>query len=333
MADDPGRENVVVVTDHVFPDLDIERRMLSEAGLELRYERDAHTPQEVLAAAVGAVGILNCYTPIPAGVIEALEDRCRVIARYGIGIDSIDVEAATRRGIVVTNVPDYCIDEVSDHALALILGLARGVVRLDRSVHTGEWSPSSAGPLHRIRGRTLGLIGFGRIARRLGEKAAGLGYRVVATDPFVPVDAMEAAGAERRELADLLRESDVVSVHVPLSTDTHHLLGEEELSLMRPGAFLVNTSRGPVVNPGALRRALDEGRLGGAGLDVLETEPPDPTDPLVGHPLVVVTPHAAFSSEESVAELQTKAARQVVVALSGGIPPYAVNAAAINDRS
>jgi D-3-phosphoglycerate dehydrogenase len=317
--------DVVAVTDHVFPNLDVERDLLGRAGLELRFEGNARTPDEVRAATAGAVGVLNCYAPMPAEVIGAL-DRCRVIARYGIGIDTIDLAAATRKGIVVTNVPDYCIDEVSDHALALILSLVRGVVRLDRSVHAGAWSPNEARPLHRIAGRTLGLVGFGRIARRLAVKATALGFRVVATDPFVSAQAMQDAGVGYRDLHALLAESDVVSLHAPLTDESRHLIGAPELARMKRGAVLVNTSRGPLVDIAALRDALAGGSLGGAGLDVLETEPPDPDDPLLGRADVVVTPHASFYSEESIVELQRKAAEQVVAALAGERPTYAVNA-------
>ncbi len=324
MSAAPG--GVVAVTDHVFPNLDVERALLAEAGYELRYDGDARTPEEVRARTAGAAGVLNCYAPMPAEVIRSLEG-CRVIARYGIGLDTIDLPEATARGIVVTNVPDYCIDEVSDHALSLILTLARGITRLDAAVRQGAWSPTEAKPLHRIRGRTLGLVGFGRIARRLAEKAAAIGYRVVATDPFVPAEAMAQAGVESRSLEDLLSEADVVSLHAPLTEDNRHLIGAAELGRMRPGAILVNTSRGPLVDTAAVLEALVGGPLGGVGLDVLETEPPAPDDPLIHRNDVVITPHAAFYSEESIAELQRKAAEQVVVALSGARPPYAVNAA------
>src|SRR5215210_630147 len=213
---------VVAVTDHVFPDLDQERALLSRAGHELRFETNARTPEEVARAVHGADAVLNCYAPMPTDVIRGLEG-CRVIARYGIGLDTIDLEEATARGILVTNVPDYCIDEVSDHALALALSLARGVVLLDRSVRGGSWTPTDARPLHRIRGRTFGLVGFGRIARALAGKASALGYRVVATDPYVPEDAVREAGAEPLPLASLLADSDVVSLHVPLTDESHHL--------------------------------------------------------------------------------------------------------------
>ena len=315
----------VAVTDHVFADLDVERELIEGAGYAFRFDGNARTPDEVRIVTAGAVGVLNCYAPMPEEVIDAL-DGCRVIARYGIGLDTVDLPAATAKGIVVTNVPDYCIDEVSDHALALILSLARGVVRLDRSVRTGAWAPREAKPLHRIPGRTLGLVGFGRIAKRLAAKAGALGFRVTAMDPYVTADAMRAEGVEERDLLRLLAESDVISLHAPLTGENRHLIGESELALMKPGAILVNTSRGPLIDTDALRTALTAGTLGGAALDVLEIEPPDPEDPLLTHPAVVITPHAAFYSEESLVELQRKAAEQVVAALAGRRPSYAVNA-------
>jgi D-3-phosphoglycerate dehydrogenase len=319
---------LVAVTDHVFADLDQERELLSAAGHELRFEENATSADEVKRAVAGADAVLNCYAPMPADVIATLHG-CVVIARYGIGIDTIDLDEATANGILVTNVPDYCIDEVSDHALALILSLARGVTRLDRSVRAGSWTPTDARPLHRLRGRTLGLVGFGRIARALAAKAAPLGLRVVTTDPFVPVDAVRQAGVEPTSLEGLLAVADVVSVHAPLTPESHHLIGAGELARLKPGAILVNTSRGPLIDLEALRDALAEGRLGGAGLDVLESEPPAPDDQLLGRDDVIVTPHAAFYSEESVAELQRKAVEQVIEALAGHTPPYAVNAEAL----
>jgi D-3-phosphoglycerate dehydrogenase len=318
----------VVVTDHVFADLDTERELLGAAGHELVFEGNVTAPDDVRARVAGADAVLNCYTAMPREVIEAL-DGCRIIARYGIGIDTIDLAEASARRILVTNVPDYCIDEVSDHALALILALARGVARLDRSVRGGSWSSADAPPIHRLRGRVLGLVGFGRIARALAVKAAAVGFTVVASDPYVPDELVRAAGVEPRSLEDLFAEADVLSIHAPLTEGTRHLLGADAIARMKPGAIVVNTSRGPLVDRAALLEALESGRLGGAGLDVLETEPPDPADPVLTHPNVVVTPHTAFMSIESVAELRRKAAEQVVIALAGDTPPYAVNAEAV----
>lgn len=317
---------VVAVTDHVFTDLRLERTMLAEAGHELRYEGNAGDEAALREVLAGADAVLNCYVPIPAALTRELEG-CRIIARYGIGLDTIDVAVATERGILVTNVPDYCIDEVADHALALILATARGIVRLDRRVHMGSWSPMDAAPLRRIRGRTLGLVGFGRIARTLAAKAQAVGYRVVATDPFLSGEAISAAGAEPITFDRLLAGADVISLHAPLTDATRHLIGAAELEAMKEDAVLVNTSRGGLVDLDALRAALEAGAIGGAALDVLETEPPSSDDPLLSRPDVIVTPHAAFYSQESVVELQRKAVEQVIEALAGRLPPYAVNAA------
>jgi len=319
---------IVAVTDHPFQDLETERGLLGAAGHELRFDGNAATVAEVCARVEGADAVLNCYAEMPAEVFGALEG-CRIVARYGIGVDTIDIDAATSRGILVTNVPDYCIDEVSDHALALLLSLARGTVRFARSTREGTWSVGAGPELHRLRGRTLGLVGFGRIARALATKAGAIGFRIVAFDPYVDGAAMREHGVEARSLDELVVESDAISIHAPLTPGTHHLIDAARFARMRPGAILVNTSRGGLIDTDALRAALEEGRLGGVALDVLETEPPDPADPLVRHPDVILTPHAAFASRESVAELRRKAVEQVVVALDGRVPTYALNASAL----
>ena len=316
------------MTDHVFPDLDQERAILGEAGHELRFTTNATTPAEVADAVGGADAVLNCYAKMPADVIRGL-GSCRIIARYGIGLDTVDMDAANEMGIVVTNVPDYCIDEVSDHALSLALSLARGITLLDRKVRSGSWTPTDARPLHRIRGRTFGLVGFGRIARALSVKAGALGYEIVATDPYVPGDAVREAGAEPLTFQELLGRADIVSLHVPLTDESHHLIDVDALAAMKPGAILVNTSRGPLVDTDALRASLESGHLGGAALDVLEHEPPSVDDALLRRDDVVITPHAGFYSEESLRELQRKAVEQVVEALAGRRPRYAVNADAV----
>jgi D-3-phosphoglycerate dehydrogenase / 2-oxoglutarate reductase len=322
---------LVVVTDHLFEHLRIERELLGAAGHELRFDGNVADPDEIVELAGEANAVLNCDVPMPAHVIQRLE-HCRVIARYGVGVDTIDIEAATAHGVLVTNVPDYCIDEVSDHALALILSLARGVTRLDRSVRAGAWDMSGAQKTRRLRGRILGLVGFGRIARALAAKASAIGLVVSAFDPYLPDDEIRAAGAMPQSLSDLLRTADIVSIHVPLTAESRHLIDRARLALMKPDALLVNTSRGSVVDTAALQDALNSGDLAGAGLDVLEIEPPDPLDPLLRREDMVVTPHAAFFSEESVAELQRKAAEQVVAALAGSIPPYALNAEDVVSR-
>ncbi|MDR2987460.1 MAG: C-terminal binding protein [Nocardiopsaceae bacterium] len=322
---------LVVVTDHPFDDLDLDRELLAAAGHELRFEGNVTSPEAIVALAAEADAVMNTYSPVPAEAIRGLRN-CRVIARYGIGVDTIDIGEATARGIVVTNVPDYCIDEVSDHALALILSITRGVVPLDRGVRSGSWNREAAPRIRRHNGMTLGLVGFGRIARALAAKAAAVGFKVAAADPYVGDEAMVRTGVRPLGLEDLLGEADIVSVHAPLTPETRHLLGRERLALLRPGAILVNTSRGALVDSAALAEALADGRVAFAALDVLEREPPGPEDQLVSRDDVVMTPHVAFVSEESVVELRRKAVEQVVTVLLGKVPPYALNADAIAAR-
>ncbi len=323
MSDAPWR-GTVFLTDHPFGGPSSERETLEAAGFRLVYEGDERDPARLRELAGQADGLINCYSPVSREVIEGLE-RCRVIARYGVGVDTIDLVAATERGIVVTNVPDYCVDEVSDHALALLLALARRLPKLLRATAAGRWQATDAQPVHRLRDRTLGLVGFGRIAREVGRKAQALGLRVVASDPFVPGEAITAAGVEPRGLEELLAEADVVSLHAPLTPETRHLIDAEALARMKPGAYLVNTSRGGLVDTDALREALASGRLGGAALDVLETEPPDPDDELLADENVLVTPHTSFYSEESLVEMRRKCVAQVITVLEGRRPDYPVN--------
>jgi D-3-phosphoglycerate dehydrogenase len=312
----------VVITDSVFPSLDIERSVLGAVGAHLT-ALQATREEELLEAVEDADGLLVCYAPVTQRVIERAS-RCRVIARYGIGVDNVDLQAAAARGIVVTNVPDYCIEEVSDHALALILACARRVVHLDRLVHTGRWDPNDALPIRRLQGQVLGLVGFGKIPRRVAAKAAGVGLISVTFDPFVDAATCAAHGAKKVDLSTLLTEADFVSVHAPLTAQTRGLIGEAELRQMKPTAFLVNTARGPVVSEAALVTALQAGLIAGAALDVVETEPLPPTHPLMTLPQVLLTPHVAFYSQESVQELQRKAAEEVARVLTGHAPHYAV---------
>jgi D-3-phosphoglycerate dehydrogenase len=252
--------------------------------------------------------------------------NCQIIARYGIGVDTVPLDIATRLGIQVTNVPDYCIEEVADHSLALILALARGIVRGLDQVRAGGWDIPSLRPLRRQQGRTFGLVGFGRIARALAHRARALGYDVVASDPNLSDHAFGGAGVRPVGLDALFASADVISLHAPLTEQTHHLVDARRLATMRPGAILVNTARGGLVDYEAVVAALKAGRLGGAGLDVLESEPPAAgSTPVSEVPNLIVTPHLAFYSEEALTELQRKAADQVRNVLIGGKPQYPVN--------
>lgn len=312
----------VLVTDYAWPTLDVERELLAAAGCEI-VAAESGNEDELASLAADADAILTNWKPVTATVLERAP-RCLTIVRYGVGLDNIDVAAATRLGMIVSNVPDYCIEEVSDHAMALLLALARRLVDFTDQTRAGGWDNQEFGVMHRLRGRTLGLVGFGRIARRVAEKARAFGLDVVAWSPSLATSAPEGIEVAQ-SLDDLLGRADIVSLHAPLTSDTRHLIGRDRFERMRPGAFLINTARGALVDQSALLKALGSGRLGGAGIDVLDEEPPPPEHPLRHAAGVVLTPHAAFYSAESVRELQEKAVANVVVALKGEVPATIVN--------
>ena len=313
-----------VVTLSTFSQLfELEADILAKAGGELTAFKPGGE-QQLISVLRDADAILTGRTQVTAKIIDSL-DKCKIIVRCGIGVDNIDVQAATRRNIIVSNVPDYCIDEVSDHALALILALTRKVLVCTAAVRAGTWVVKTAMPIQRHRGRTLGLVGFGKIPRALAPKAQALGLAVIAADPYVSPDAAAPLGVRMVDFPTLLLESDVVSIHAPLTDETRGLFGDREFGQMKPGAILVNTSRGPLVQQAALVRALESGRLAGAGLDVLEAEPPSRENPLLGMPNVALTPHIAFYSEQSLIDLQRMAAEEVRRALRGETPRNVVN--------
>ena len=315
---------VVVITDCDHGGVDPERAVLDGHDVELRV-LDCRTPEEVAGQAGDADVLVNQYVPITGAVLDALP-RCQLVVRYGVGVDNVDVEAATGRGVWVANVPDYGRDEVADHTLALALSLLRGVVVLDRSVRDGVWDLEPARPLRRLSTLTWGVVGCGAIGRGVAERAAGLGMRVLGHDlPGVP----SRAPIERVGLEELLEGADVVSLHAALTPESHHLIGAAALARMRPAAFLVNTARGGLVDAAALLAALEAGELAGAALDVLEGEPPDELGwRLARHPRVVATPHAAWYSEEAFHTLKSEAAREALRVLEGGEPRSPVNSPA-----
>ena len=319
---------IVAITDYVFPSLEPEQRVLTPLGVDLR-PAQCKSEEEIIELTRDADGVLNCYAKMTARVIENLQ-RCKIIARYGIGVDNVDLAAATQAQILVTNVPDYCIDEVSDHALALLLALARRIVEANGAVKAGAWDVVAHAGIRRLRGQTLGLIGFGRIAKALASKVQALGMKVLVYDPYLEPVAIAHHGAEAGSLDRILADADAISIHVPLSEETHNLIGERELARMKPTAFLINTSRGGIVDEGALAIALKESRLGGAALDVLAVEPPPHDHPLRQAPNIILTPHLAFFSRESVIELQTKAVQEVARALRGEPPRSPVNREVLN---
>ncbi len=308
----------VVVSDQVFPSVDVERGLLADIDAELTVA--SGDVDEVLAMAADADAILNTYLPWTADSIARLE-KCKVIARYGIGFDNVDLKAASDAGIVVTNVPDYSVEEVATHALALILASLRKVVTADDSVRAGTWSIDNFRPIRRLSTLTVGLLGYGRIARRIAAPLAALGAEIIAHDPYLQ------PGADMPPLLELetvLSRADIISLHLPLTDETRGIIGADALALMRQDAILINTSRGPLVDLDALASALRNGQLGAAGLDVFDDEPLDASR-VDGVPNLIVTPHMAYYSEEALAESQRKATTQVIKVLTGEQPDYQVN--------
>ncbi|HEY6635448.1 MAG TPA: C-terminal binding protein [Acidimicrobiia bacterium] len=308
----------VVVSDQVFPSVELERRLL--AGIDAELVVASGGVDEVLVLAADADAILNTYLPWSAGSIARLE-KCRIIARYGIGFDNVDLAAARDAGIVVTNVPDYSVEEVATHALALILASLRKVVAADRSVRSGEWGVDQFRPIHRLSTLTVGLVGYGRIARRIAAPLEALGASIVAHDPYL----QSGPGLPPlHTLDEVLEMADIVSLHLPLTEETRGIIGVTALANVKEGAILVNTSRGPLVDLDALGEALRSGRMAAAALDVFDIEPVDPSR-LQEIPNLIATPHMAYYSEEALQESQRKAATQVIKVLTGEPPDYQVN--------
>jgi len=314
----------VVLTDYVWDSLDVERKTLTDLATLVPLQ--TKQPDEFLHEAQDCDALLNTYAgPITAEVMGRMP-RCKIIARYGIGVDTIDLVAATTAGIIVTNNPTYCIEEVAEHTMALLLACARKVALYDRLVRQGRWEVPPGKPIFRLAGRTLGLVGFGNIARAVAVRAAAFGMRVLYYDPFVTAGAAAAPG-DPCELAALLRDSDFVSVHPPLNSETRGMIGDAALAQMKPSAFLINCARGPIVNTAALVRALDAGRIAGCALDTTDPEPlPDP-HPLRGRDNVIITPHAAWYSEHAMVGLQAGAPLEVRRVLTGEWPINVVNKA------
>jgi D-3-phosphoglycerate dehydrogenase len=324
------RREKVVIADYDYGDVDIEQAIIERAGFEL-IAAQCKTEEEVIEVAHDAAAVVAQYVTISARVISELP-YCRVIARYGTGVDIIDVDAATGHGILVTNVPnDWCENEVADHAMALLLAVARKVNVYDRATRDGTWQWQSGEPIHRLRGSVLGLLSFGAIARAIATRAAGFGMRITAHDPYLSAEEITTAGVEGVTFDQLVSESDCLVIQAPLTPQTHHLFDEARLRRMKPTAILVNTARGPIVDDGALYRALSEGWIAGAGLDDIEEEPAKVRDWRADNPLfslenVVITPHAAYYSEEAIRTVRRFAAEEVVRVLTGQPPRSPVNA-------
>ncbi len=313
----------VLVTDHVFADLETERSILEPLDAEVELA-EGTSEAELVEAAAGADAMLVCFAKIPEPVVAAAADGgCRVISRYGIGYDNIDIAAATERGLLVTYVPDYCLDEVADHSMALLLALARGVHHAGLAVREGDWTVPQ-GAVHRLRGRRLALIGVGGVGSRMAERARAFGIETVAFDPYIK-DWSAIPAEPTDSFADAVAEADFISLHVPLTEENRHLIGAESIAGMNRAPIIVNTARGPLVDADAAAEALDSGKLGGVALDVTEEEPPAPDHPLRNHPRAILTPHMAFYSVEAQAELQRRAAEEVARAFTGEPPDRPIN--------
>jgi D-3-phosphoglycerate dehydrogenase len=316
----------VGVSDSVFPNLDPAREVLARIGAELHLAKEP-TPESILGVARDADALLATYAKITADMIPEMK-KCRIISRFGIGVDNVDIPAASKAGIVVTRVPDYCIDEVSDHTMALLLALVRKIPSSNARTHAGRWEMPAVVPIHRLRGSTLGLVGFGRIPQLVAPKAQAFGIKVVAYDPYIERDAFTRARVEKVEFDELLKVSDYISIHSPLVPETRHLFNADVFRRMKPTAYLVNTARGPIIDETALAQALDAKQLAGAGLDVLSQEPPNDS-PLFGRDNVILTPHTSFYSVESLVDLQVKAADEIVRVFNGEMPRNPVNPEAL----
>jgi len=318
------RRPIIAITDSVFPSLDPAKKALARLDPKYRMAATA-APDDILAVARDADAILVTYAKLPGELLRQIT-KCKAIGRFGLGVDNIDLPAAKECGIAVNYVPDYCLREVSDHAMALLLALARKVTFSNSLVQSGRWEVPPIVPLRRLEGQVLGLIGFGNIPRALTPKARAFGFKVLTHDPYVGKDILAASGVEAVSFDDLLARSDFISVHAPLLPATRGLMNAAVFAKMKKGAYLINTARGPLVDEAALIAALDSGHLGGAALDVVAAEPLTKVSPLLHRDNVILTPHTAFYSVEALEELQTKCASDVARVLSGEKALYPISA-------
>ena len=315
---------LIALTDTVFPSLEPAKAALSRIDYELRIAKST-SPEDILAVARDADAILVTYAKLTRDILMPLT-RCKAIGRFGLGVDNIDLPAAAEKNIAVNYVPDYCIHEVSDHAMAMLLALARKIPLSNKLVQAGRWEMPAVAPIRRLTGQVLGLVGFGNIPRMVAPKAKAFGLRVVAYDPFAKPEVFKAAGVESVSFDQLLGMSDFVSVHAPLLPETRGMMNATAFAKMKKGALLVNTARGPLIDEQALVATLDSGHLGGAALDVLAVEPMPKDFPLLGRDNVILSPHTGFYSVEALNELQTKCASDVARVLSGEKALYPIKA-------
>jgi D-3-phosphoglycerate dehydrogenase len=310
----------VVITDCDQGSIEEEKDEFAKIGSELILAQ-VQEERELIRACREADGLLNQYAPLTRRVLENLPN-CKVVSRYGVGVDSVDLKAATDLGIIVANVPDYCMDEVADQTVSMLLGLIRKTAFFDQKVKSGQWNFRQGIPIYRTRGKTLGLIGCGKIGLEVAKRISAFGLRVIAFDPYIekPHEVIEL-----KDIDTVLKESDFISIHCPLNDSTRHLIGDEAFKKMEKRPILINTSRGPIIDEKALIQALKEGLISGAGLDVLEKEPPDSQNPLLKMENVILTPHVSFYSVESISELKRRTAKNVADVLTGRWPRSVVN--------
>ncbi len=326
----------VVIADYDFGDVEVEREILEAIGAEV-IPMQAKCEEDLFEVAQDCAAIINQYARVGKATIDKMQ-KCEVIARYGVGVDIVDVSEATRRNILVTNVQDYCTEEVADHAISLWLTLARKLNDYNRATHKGQWLWQSGQPVYRLRGRTMGIVSLGKIGQAIAERAHAFGVKVIAYDPFLSPEVAQEKGVSLTSKEELLKQSDYILMQAPMNEDTYHFLSTNEFNMMKDGAILVNTGRGPTVDNKALYEALVSGKLAGAGLDDPEEEPAkkakwSPSEnPLFTLDNVIFTPHSAYYSEESIRAARTIAATQVAKVLTRQKPDFALNQEAINSK-
>jgi len=319
----------VVIVDTFAGDMGLEERALAQVQASVAMLSHCADEQEMMSQLVDADALIVDLGTVTRAMLDVAR-RCKVVVELGVGVDNIDVGTATEKGIYVANVPDYCVEEVADHTVAMALALVRNLVILDRRVRQGNWSAQNLGPVYRISRQTYGLLGLGRIAKCVARKTRALGFDVIAADPFAHPDDAASSGVKLVSLDSLMEESDVLSLHVPLNSETYHLFDTRAFRRMRQNAYLVNVSRGGIVETDGLVAALRAGTIAGAGLDVFEDEPLNPSHPLCQFDNVILSPHMAYYSESSKTELRERAVREVVRVLSGLEPSSCVNCEGVN---
>lgn len=316
----------VVLTESVLPDSDVEKEIVEETGANLEVI-DASTTAEVIESATDPVGIMTVETDIDESVIEAFPNL-EFISVHGIGVDMVAVEAATDRGIPVFNTPEYCLEEVATHTMSLILACQRRVCQFNTDVTSGGWEYTAEGPIRRLSTKTVGIVGMGAIGLAVAKRIEGFGVDIIGYDPYVSEEEMDRCGVEKVDFEPLCHRSDIVTVHAPLTESTEKLVDGSAFEMMKSGVILVNAARGEIIDQAALYEAVENGTVAYAGLDVLESEPPD-DEPIVEFDNVVVTPHAAWYSEDALTELQRTAGQNVADFIRGEVPEYVVNSSVL----